>query len=332
MAKNTSLHKAKAEQNDEFYTQISDIEKELKHYREHFKGKTVLCNCDDPRVSNFTRFFIMNFNRLGLKRLITTCYKNQNVDLFSENKAEEAVYMDYYGTKNENGLPDTEEIEIKPLKGDGDFRSRECRELLEQADIVVTNPPFSKFKEFVALLIESNKKFLIIGNQNNVTYKDIFTYIKENKMWLGFNNGDMSFKVPDYYPPKKERFWIDETGQKWRSMGNICWFTNLEHSKRNEEMILFKQYNTEEYPKYENYDAIEVKYKINIPMDYDGVIGVPTTFLNVFNPNQFEILGLSSSARYDPNIVGIPFLGEKDGRPILKGKTLFARIFIRRKK
>ena len=331
MAKNASLHKAKAEQNDEFFTELSDIEKEVKHYKHHFKDKVVLCNCDDPRISNFTRYFILNFKRLGLKRLITTCYKNQNPNLFSDYNSEQAVYMNYNGTINSTGIPNDDEIEIKPFKGDGDFKSAECVELLKEADIVVTNPPFSKFSEFIGTLIKYDKKFLVIGNQNNVTYKDIFSLIKKNKIWLGIYSGDMNFKVPEYYPPKKTRYWVDETGQKWRSMGNICWFTNLEHSKRNEELILFRKYNNEDYPKYQNYNAIEVKFKANIPMDYNGIMGVPTTFLNVYNPKQFEILGLSASAGYDPEIVGIPFLGEKDARPIINGKTTFARIFIKKK-
>ena len=183
---NRHLQSAKASKQDEFYTQLTDIEKELKHYKEHFKDKIVLCNCDDPRVSNFFHYFSYSFKQLELNKLITTCYKNQNAEFFSENKSEKAVYLEYTGDKNENNIPDPEEIGIKPLQGDGDFRSKECIELLKQADIVVTNPPFSLFREYVAQLIEYNKKFIIIGNQNAVSYKEIFKLIKENKVWLGY--------------------------------------------------------------------------------------------------------------------------------------------------
>ena len=195
---NETLKSAKKNKNDEFYTQLSDIEKELAHYKQHFKGKTVLCNCDDPRVSNFFHYFAYNFEHLGLKRLITTCYKNQERDLFSQNDSENAIWLEYFGDKNGNRIPDPEEIGIHNLKGDGDFRSKECIELLKQADIVVTNPPFSLFREYVAQLVEYDKKFLIVGNQNAITYKEIFKLIKENKLWLGSSLSFIAFKVPDY--------------------------------------------------------------------------------------------------------------------------------------
>ena len=318
---NETLKSAKKNKNDEFYTQLCDIEKELSHYKEHFKGKTVLCNCDDPRVSNFFRFFALKFNEWGIKRLITTCYKNQDVDLFSQNSSEKAVWLDYYGNPNDETCTDFSTVEVKHLKGDGDFRSKECIELLKQSDIVVTNPPFSLFREYVAQLIEYDKKFLIIGNQNVITYKEIFKLIKENKLWLGSSLSFIAFKVPDYYEEKTTRFWIDENGQKWRSMGNVCWFTNLDIPKRHENLILYKQYTPEEYPKYDNYDAINVDKTSDIPQDYEGVIGVPITFLDKHNPEQFEIVALGNSREnFTPNKDYInPKKHTKDGRIVNGG-------------
>lgn len=293
--KNRNLYHAKSSKQDEFYTEISDIEKELKHYRKQFRGKVVYCNCDDPRLSNFFHYFSYNFERLGLKKLIATCYKNQDMDLFSQNTSEQAIYLEYDGDTNGNNVPDAKEIEIKHLKGDGDFRSEESIELLKQSDIVVTNPPFSLFRQYVSQLIEHEKQFLIVGNQNAITYKEIFPLIKDNKIWLGSNNGDMSFKVPDHYEARATRYWQDETGQKWRSLGNACWFTNLDVKKRHEDLILYKEYSPSEYPSYDNYDAIEVGKTKDIPVDYDGVMGVPVTFLDKHNPNQFEIIGVTQS-------------------------------------
>lgn len=317
-SQNTNLHSAKTGKKDEFYTQLSDIEKELKHYKEHFKGKTILCNCDDPRVSNFFHYFSYNFEQLGLKKLIATCYKSQNIDLFSQNNSEKAIYLEYTGDKNGDNIPNPEEIGIKNLKGDGDFRSQECIELLKQADIVVTNPPFSLFREYVAQLIEYKKEFIIIGSQNAITYKEIFTYIKENKIWIGYNSGDMSFKVPNHYEEKKTRFWKDELGQKWRSLGNICWFTNIDISKRHEDLILYKKYTPEEYPKYDNYDAINVKKVAEIPIDFEGAMGVPITFMDKYNPEQFEI---------------VRFRKGDDGKDlVINGKSPYFRIIIKNKK
>lgn len=279
--KNTNLHKAKRNKKDEFYTQLEDIEKELKHYRDHFKGKTVLCNCDDPVISNFFRFFSYNFEFLGLKKLITTCYKNQQTQLFSKHDTEKAIYLEYYGDKNGNKIPDLEEIGVRQLKGNGDFRSDECIDFLKEADIVCTNPPFSLFREYIAQLVEYEKKFLIIGNFNAVTYKEVFPLIKNNKMWLGVSARGMIFKCPN----------DTETAV------NACWFTNLPHKKRNEELILVKKYknNEKKYPKYDNYDAIEISETVEIPVDYDGVMGVPVSFLDKYNPAQFEIIGLGIS-------------------------------------
>jgi hypothetical protein len=290
---NRNLHQAKSSKEDEFYTQLSDIERELKHYRQHFAGKVVYCNCDDPRISNFFHYFSYNFEKLGLRKLIATCYKNQDRDLFSRHDSERAIYLIYEGDKSGSNVPDPEEIGIKYLKGDGDFRSNETIELLKQADIVVTNPPFSLLRDYVAQLIEYDKKFLVVGNQNAITYKEIFRLIQEDRIWLGYNSGDMAFRVPDYYEPRATRYWEDDEGNKWRSLGNTCWFTNLDISKRHETLILYKRYSPEEYPTYVNYDAIEVSKTKDIPMDYDGDMGVPITFLDKYNPNQFEIVGSS---------------------------------------
>jgi hypothetical protein len=276
-ALNNNLHKAKTSKEDEFYTQLSDIERELKHYKTHFKGKVVYCNCDDPRVSNFFHYFSYNFEKLGLKKLIATCYKSQNMDLFSQNNSEQAIYLEYEGDKSGNFKPDAEEIGIKPLKGDGDFRSPESIELLKQADIVVTNPPFSLFREYVAQLIEYDKKFVIIGNINSISYKECFGLIKTNKMWLGYNTV-RHFGRPD--------------GSIYEAARSF-WYTNLDIAKRHEDLILYKKYAPQEYPAYDNYDAIEVSKAIDIPVDYYGAMGVPITFLDKYNPEQFEILGSS---------------------------------------
>ena len=324
MSKNKSLGNARNNKEDEFYTQLTDIEKELSHYKEHFKGKTVLCNCDDPRISNFFKYFALKFEELELKRLISTCYKNQETDLFSQNDCEKAIWLDYYGNPNDPTNTDFSTVEVKELNSDGDFRSAECIELLKQADIVVTNPPFSLFREYVDILMKYEKKFLIIGSQNNITYKEIFKLFKENKIWLGYKAGDMAFKVPDYYTPRETRYWQDESGQKWRSMGNICWYTNLDIAKRHEDLILYKNYSPEEYPKYDNFDAINVGKYSEIPLDYDGIMGVPVTFLDKYNPAQFEIIGLDRYTVPKEKLVG--------GRLTINGKIKFARILIKRKK
>ncbi len=289
-----NIDKAKEAKKDEFYTQLDDINNELKHYREHFRGKTVLCNCDDPRISNFFTYFAYNFEFLGLKKLITTCYKNQNMDLFSQNQSEQAVYLIYEGDKNGNHTPDANEIGVIPLKGDGDFRSKECIELLKEADIVVTNPPFSLFREYVAQLMEYDKEFLIIGNQNALSYKEIFPLIRDNKMWLGasIHSGDRKFWVPEDYELKAAGCGIDATGRKFIRVKGVRWFTNLDYKERHEDLILYKNYTPDLYPKYENYDAINVNKTEDIPCDYEGIMGVPITFMDKYNPDQFEIIGL----------------------------------------
>ena len=322
MAGNKNLNKANKAKEDEFYTQLSDIENELKHYKEHFRDKVVLCNCDDPRISNFFHYFSYNFEQLGLKKLITTCYKNQNRDLFSMNDSEKAIWLEYEGDKNGSGVPDAEEIGVKYFKGDGDFRSEECVELLKQADIVVTNPPFSLFREYIGQLIRHDKKFLIVGNQNVITYKEVFSLLKNDKVWLGYKFGNMEFRVPDYYEPRETRFWIDENGKKWRSLGNICWFTNLDIPKRHEDLILYKTYSPEEYEKYDNYDAVNVNKVSDIPCDYNGVMGVPITFLDKYNPNQFELIGQMATTKVNEYNFGYPYVN---------GKKIYARILIRRK-
>lgn len=329
---NKNLHKAKVNKEDEFYTQLTDIEKELKHYKKHFKNKVIYCNCDDPRVSNFFHYFSYNFEKLGLKRLITTCYQNQNMDLFTKSDSNQAIYLEYSGDKNGNSIPDIQEIGVNYLEGNGDFRSEESIELLKQADVVVTNPPFSLFREYIAQLIEYDKKFIIIGNQNAATTKETFSLIKENKMWLGYKSGDMEFKVPDYYEARETRYRQDETGQKWRSLGNICWYTNLDIAKRHEDLILYKPYNKKDYAYYENYSAINVDKVADIPMDYDGVMGVPVTFLSKYNPEQFEILGQTHSGDISKEVESLRTDVKKRHRGIIDGKQKYARILVRNKR
>ena len=305
---NRNLSDAKRAKRDEFYTQLTDIERELMHYTKHFEGKVVYCNCDDPRVSQFFHYFSYRFEALKLKKLITTCYKNQERDLFSRNDSERAIYLEYTGDQNQNKMPDPEEIGVHHLKGDGDFRSDECIELLKQADIVVTNPPFSLFREYVAQLMEYNKQFLIIGNINAITYKEIFKCIQENRLWLGYSCSRF-FKKPDGC--------MFETARTY-------WFTNLDHNKRHEALILTQRYDSKRYPKYDNYDAIEVSKTKDIPMDYTGAMGVPITFLDKYNPEQFEILGIDRAL--------VKELLGKVSRFHLNGKEVYARVIIRNRK
>ncbi len=291
------LVNAKKEKADDFYTQLSDIEKELKYYKSHFKNKVVLCNCDDPSISNFFHYFSYNFENLKLKKLITTCYKNQERDLFSKNKNMQAIFLEYEGDKNKNKIPDLKEIGVNYLLGDGDFRSTECVSLLEKADIIVTNPPWSLFREYVDQLIKFKKKFLIMGPQNAFGYKTIFKLIKENKLWIGHSikSGDREFEIPDDYVVRsKKNLRVDSNGKRYLKVPGVRWFTNLEYEERHKDLILYKTYknNESEYPKYKNYDAINVDDRNLIPMDYKGNIGVPISFLNKFNPDQFEIIAL----------------------------------------
>lgn len=317
---NKNLHKAKSSKKDEFYTQLSDIERELKHYRAHFKDKVVFCNCDDPRISNFFRYFSLNFKVLGLKKLITTCYKNQNADIFSQNDSEKAIYLEYTGDNEANHI----ERGIKYLSGDGDFRSQECIDLLKQSDIIVTNPPFSLFRDFVTQLFEYNKNFIIIGSFNSITYKEIFKLIRDNKLWLGygFSAGNAFFQTP--YPKEfAEGVYDKETDLvKFR---NVTWFTNLEIQKRHEDLILYRTYkgNESEYPKYDDYDAINVNKTKDIPFDYSGAMGVPITFLDKYNPEQFEIIGIDRYVEDNPNY---------GKRFTINGREIYARILIKNRK
>jgi len=366
MAGNSNLYASRGDRADEFYTQLSLIESELKYYKGHFKGKVVLCNCDDPYESNFFKYFAINFNSLELKKLIATCYATSPIvytqlDLFGTETVigkEESERKPYkieiteVADENQDGRTDLADVEyllrnrknaLTLLEGDGDFRSPECVELLKQADIVVTNPPFSLFREYVALLMEYEKSFVIIGNQNAVTYKEIFPLLKNNIMWLGNKSGHFWFAVPDTYEEKATDFKIDENGQKWRRMGNICWFTNLDIEKRHEDMTLFRTYSPELYPKYDNYDAIEVSKTADIPCDYYGVMGVPITFMDKYSPEQFEVVGITTNDKnnlwgvkirtYTPNdaknysILNAASVLLKDG----KLKAMYARVLIRRK-
>ena len=317
MPKNNNLHTAKATKNDEFYTQLEDIENELKYYKDYFKDKVVYCNCDgflNEEKSNFFVYFSLNYEFLGLKGLICTKY----------NPNGKGKKYEYYGDLNGNNYPDEEEIFTSDLEGDGDFRSEECIELLKKCDIVCTNPPFSLFRQYVAQLFEYKKDFLIIGNVNAISYKEVFPLIKENKMWLGvssFNKG-MYFGVPDDYTyADTYKFDRERNGKKVMRVSSICWFTNLDHKKRHEELLLYKKYNTEEYPKYDNYDAVEVSKVTDIPMDYDGVVGVPITFLDKYCPTQFEIVGQMMTTKVTEFNFGYPYIN---------GKKKFARLLIKR--
>ena len=360
MAGNSNLHDSSRNKQDEFYTNLQLVEDELKHYRAHFKGKRVLCNCDDPYESNFFKYFAMNFNALGLKSLTATCYAaspfaQMELDLFGEGfnaeaqrrrvrrgkcKASYKIVITEVKDENGDGRVDLADVEwliknrknvLTKLKGDGDFRSAECEKLLDDADLIVTNPPFSLFREYIAQLMEHKKQFLVIGNMNAVTYREIFPLIKDNKVWLGNKAGHFWFKVPPHYEEKATDFKIDENGQKWRRMGNICWFTNLDFEKRHEKMLLWKKYTPEEYPKYDNYDAIEVGKTADIPCDWYGAIGVPITFMSQYNPEQFEIVGATESE-------GVGFSqglwDQRSGtaQPLVEKVRKYKRIFIRRRK
>jgi hypothetical protein len=313
------LTKAKANKNDEFYTQLVDIESELKHYESHFYGKIVYCNCDDPRISNFFKFFSMNFERLGIKRVITACYKNQEDDLFSSRVYEPAVYLECDRAFDDPNFVDEN---IKAFDGDGDFRGTESINFLKQSDIVVTNPPFSLFREYVAQLIKHDKKFLVIGNINAITYKEIFALVQDNKAWLGINlgRGISGFIVPDYYDLYGTEVQIDAAGNKIISPNNCLWLTNLDTFKRHEDIPLAKRYSGNEsyYPKYDNYDAINVDKTQDIPMDYSGFMGVPITFLHKFNPDQFELIKFRK--------------GDDDNDLSINGKCPYFRIIIKNRK
>lgn len=313
MPGNSNLHDSIRNKQDEFYTEIGMIEDELKYYRDHFYGKVVYCNCADPRESHFWRYFAVNFEFLGLKKLIATHYDAEKPTY----KLELTKDITCDGKVNEEDVVET------PFLQNGDFRSPECIALLNEADIVVTNPPFSLFREYIGQLVEYRKDFLIVGRMTAVTYKEILPLFMDNKVWLGRNSGHFWFRVPPYYEEKNTDFKIDESGQKWRRMGNICWFTNLDFKERHEDMILYKKYNPADYPTYDNYPAIDVGTVKDIPCDYDGIMGVPTTFLSKWNPEQFEILGSSRYHDGNPNADDINFVN---------GNGKFTRILVRRKR
>ena len=344
---NKDLKNAAKAKNDEFYTQISDIEKECCHYWGHFKGKTIFCNCDDPYESNFFKYFALSFNVLGIKKLIATCYigspiANTQLSLFDHEteehkttKSPHKIIINEATDENKDGAFDLQDIvaslaknknnTLTRLDGDGDFRSQECIEILKEADIVVTNPPFSLFREYIAQLTEYEKQFLIIGNKNAITYKEVFGLIKQNKTWVGVTpmGIDMLFDVPDDYA--KTLLATRSGGSGYKIIDGVVkgrspsiWFTNLDHKKRHEDLFLYKNYNPAEYPQYDNYDAINVNKTQEIPMDYDGVMGVPITFLDKHNPDQFEI---------------IKFRKGNDEKDLsVNGKCPYFRILIKRKK
>lgn len=351
---NSVLNKAAVAKKDEFYTQLTDIEKEMRYYREYFRGKTVLCNCDDPYESNFFKYFAMNFNPLGLKKLIATCYATSPIiytqlNLFTDG---EEVARDESRSKpykveitevtdeNGDGRIDLADVEyllknkknvLTLLEGDGDFRSQECIDLLKQADVICTNPPFSLFRQYIAQLMEYHKDFIIIGNQNAITYKEIFPLFMENKIWYGasIHSHGRDFRVPDNYPLKAFEFRTDENGYKYINVKGVRWFTNVDYEQRHEPLILYKQYTPEAYPQYDNYDAIEVSKTADIPCDYNGVMGVPISFLDKYSPDQFEILGKSDTFAGEILVNGK--LKKNPGRFYLNGKRLYERLVIRRK-
>ena len=361
---NKALSAANKAKKDEFYTQLSDIENELKHYKKHFNGKTVLCNCDDPYESNFFKYFAMNFNVLGLKKLICTCYAGSPIiytqlNIFGEeeeisretDRKPYQIEITEVQDLNGDGAIDLTDVELllksvngkpKLLKGDGDFRSEECIKLLKQADIVVTNPPFSLFREYVAQLEEYGKKYLIIGNVNAIKYKEIFPLFIKNRLWLGasIHSGDRAFFVPDNYPLEATGCGIDnKTGRKFIRVKGVRWFTNLDYDERHEDLILYRSFSQNDNPKYDNYNAIEVSKTADIPADYTDIIGVPITFFDKYNPDQFDIIWQASGntrASAPKEILEelgyIPSKEDRGGCCLINGKRCYDRVFIRRKK
>jgi len=351
LAKNTLGH-ARKNKADEFYTQLIDIEAEMHHYKEQFRDKVIFCNCDDPYESNFFKYFAMNFCFLGIKKLIANCYIGSPVagqklrlsDVKSLDKKPTDALRPYkieiteVTDENADGAIDLTDVEfllknkknvLTLLGGDGDFRSPECIELLKQADIVVTNPPFSLFREYVAQLMKYDKKFLILGSQNAITYKEVFRFIKKNLLWLGYNNGGKKwFQVPMAYEINTPARIKIENGIKYFSMGSIFWYTNLDTTKRHDILTQYKQYTAVEYPNYDNYDAINVNKVSDIPEDYNGIMGVPITFVDKYNPEQFEIIGLLAG-----NIKGMAGIKSNTGKdgPYMNGKLKYGRILIKRK-
>lgn len=345
MAKNEALNRAGKAKKDEFYTQLPDIEAELRHYEAHFKGKSVLCNCDDPYESNFFKYFALRFNHLGLKELVATCYDSspvvgEQISMFPDRRPY-MIRITEVKDMDGNGATDLADVTAYLLQNkknvarpliSGDFRSEECIALLKKADIVVTNPPFSLFREYVALLMEHEKQFLIIGNVNAITYKEVFPLIKDNKIWLGYSihSGDREFRVPDDYPLDAAGYRIDQHGHKYIRVKGVRWFTNMDYVERHVELDLYKKYTPEEYPKYDNYSAINIDKVSDIPYDYNEYMGVPITFLDKFNPEQFEIIGCTESeGKGFSNGLWYPESGV--AQPLIQGERKYKRIFIRRK-
>ena len=358
---NDFLGNARTAKNDEFYTQFDDIQKEMNAYLDFnpdvFRGKTILLPCDDPEWSNFTKYFAQNFETLGLKKLISTSYAPNSKPLaipfqptlfemdspeFDEEKtlANGKIFTLTQDVTGDNVI-NVDDLEWSYLEGDGDFRSDEITALRDEADIIITNPPFSLFRQFLNWILEAEKNFVIVGNQNAITYKEVFPLVKANKIWLGkgFTRNMAHFYTP-YAPQSK---WIEQEGDHVVRVPGIQWFTNLDHGRRHEPLALMTEEDNIRYSKhkevkgigyrrYDNYDAIEVPFTDAIPSDYDGVMGVPITFLTKYNPDQFEILGMSASAGYDQAIVGVEFLGQKDARPLVNGKNTYARILVRHRK
>ena len=330
--RNYNLNNAKRAKKDEFYTRIQDIEDEMSYYKQYFKNKVVYCNCDDPVESKFYQHFMLKFDEYKLKRLVTTCYKSKDSTLFSDNSAIQSVGRIFDGER---------EREIT-LRGDGDFRSEECIEYLKQADVVVTNPPFSLFREYLTQLIQHEKKFIVLGNLNAFKYKEIFPFFQQGKCWYGNKtNGSVKFNVPEHYPLTGSQAGIDKDGKRYVTVPGVCWYTNLDHQKRHDYLTLLETYSPSAYPKYDNYDAIDVSKTLNIPKDYDGIMGVPISFMDKYNPDQFEIIGIDRYT-YEPirtkvySREEIRKYGNLNGQSILKMpdgtmKQMYTRIFIRRK-
>lgn len=353
----THFDKAKKNKADEFYTQMSVIEAEMRHYKEKFNGKIILCNCDDPYESNFFKYFAINFNYLGLKKLIVTSYSDSPIayhqlPLFNIKSIREKrnfpnpaykIVLNEVQDSNSDGAIDLADVEfhlkntknvLTLLESNGDFRSTECVELLKEADIVVTNPPFSLFREYVAQLMDYEKKFIIIGNVNAITYKEIFKYIKNNKIWLGqsIHSGDREFRVPDYYPLQASGFRVDENGVKYIRVKGVRWFTNVDYDARHENIVLYKHYTPEEYPTFDNYNAIEISKTAEIPVDFYETMAVPITFLDKYNPDQFEIIdALNRYALLDTQCTNETVRQKKSHTCNIKGKSTYFRLVIKTK-
>lgn len=325
MAKNSSLHRAKREGKDEFYTQLADIENELRHYKKHFKNKIIFCNCDDPEESNFFRYFAFNFNEFGIKKLITTHFRRTEPSYCLEVDRQ----LNLLDLDMQTGAIHLEGFKRIPLKENGDFRSPECLALMKKADIVITNPPFSLFREYIAQVMKYQKKFIIIGNQNAITYKEIFPLIKENKIWLGKGfKGNAAHFINKHY---EDYATAGDHREGMIRVSGVTWFTNLDHDKRHEELLLYKSYSPEAYPKYDNYDAIEVSKTKDIPIDYEGAMGVPITFLDKYNPEQFEIIGATESEGKGFSN-GLWNEKSKVSQPLINNKKVYKRLLIRHKR